>query len=292
MHILRFHVINQKSAVRIGRSEIDAVLLKQIGHNALADPAKVAGDDHIIILRCAPGVRKVRLQRLIGGRRHRRAHVVEILDAGVRDLPSRNRSHLGAGAARAENQRACSRDRPLRRRRAHAAIFQRKAKLALCGTEVRAGQRRTGVCIAAINGHSSKTQRLSHRGTGAVEAKVRCAAVAHCIGRSGALVEQVAGEDIVQRSGGNLRLLARQIKALLEHGALGFLPTGRSKIRIAADDVKPLPQRAFALFFADDACSRKNDRRRSKHDRLFSNPFVFHAITFDASVSGVLCCYT
>ena len=95
MHILRFHVINQKSAVRIGRSEIDAVLLKQIGHNALADPAKVAGDDHIIILRCAPGVRKVCLQRLIGGRRHRRAHVVEILDAGIRDLPGRNRSHLG-----------------------------------------------------------------------------------------------------------------------------------------------------------------------------------------------------
>ena len=252
----------------------------------MADPAKVAGHDQVVVGRCAAGVCKVRPERLVGGGRHCSAHVVRVRDARVHDRAGRCHGHARPASGRREDERACAGHRPLRGRRAHTAVFQRKAVLALGGAKVRACERGGGLGIAAVDEHRGQTDRLCHRRACAVQPKIRRTGAAHGVGRAHALVEQVAGEHVVELLRLQTGLAAHARKALPQHGALGLFPALFAEICVLTDAVKAVAQRPLALFFAHDAGGGADHGRGRKLHGLPSDTFAFHGITFGDSIPG------
>ena len=285
MHVLSLKVINQQAAVGVESLEVDAVVLKQPRHDDVPDLAEVAGHDQIIVVRRAAGVGKVRLERLVGGGRHRSAHVVRVRDARVGDLAGRHHRHARPVAGRAENERAGAGDGPLRGRCAHTAVLQREPVLPLGRAEVRARERGGVLGVAAVDEHGGQTERFRHRRARTVQPQIGHADVAHGIGRTHALVEQVTGEHIVELFRLQPGFLAHEVEALPQHGALGLFPALRAEICVLTDAVKAVAQRALALLFAHDAGGGEDHGRGGKLHGLRSDSFGFQAITFDGSVS-------
>ena len=285
MYVLPLQVIDQQAAVRVEPLELDAVILKQPRHDRVPDLAEVAGHDQVVVVRRAAGVGKVRLERLIGGGRHGGAHIVRVRDARVGDLAGRHHRHARPVARRTENERAGAGDGPLRSRCAHAAVFQREPVLPLGRAEVRARERGGVLGVAAVDEHGGQTERFRHRRARAVQPQIGHTDVSHGIGRTHALVEQVAGEHIVELLRGQPGLLAHKVEALPQHVALGLLPALCAEIGVLTDAVKAIVQRALALLFPHDAGGGKDHGRGGKLHGLRSDSFGFQAITFDGSVS-------
>ena len=286
MHVLRLEIVDHQSAVVVPAGEIHAVVRKQPRHDGVTDLAEVAGHDQIIVVRRAPGVGKVRPERLIGGGRHRSAHVVRVRNARVHNRPGRRHGHARSVSGSREDERTRTGHCPLSGRRTHAAVFQRKAVLALSGAKVRACERGGGLGAAAVDEHRGQTDRLSHRRARAVQPEIRRTDAAHGVGRAHALIEQVAGEHVVERLRLQRRFAAYARKALPQHGALGLLPALFAEICVLTDAVKAVAQRTFALFSAHDAGGGADHGRGRKLHGLPSDTFAFHGITFGDSIPG------
>ena len=56
----------------------------------MADGAEVTRKHGVIVFKASSGVREVRRQRGMGGRRHGRAHVGDVVDPGVADHARRD----------------------------------------------------------------------------------------------------------------------------------------------------------------------------------------------------------
>ena len=93
MHVLRLEIVDHQPAVIVSACELHAVVRKQPRHDGVTDLAEIAGHDQIIVVRRAPGVGKVRPERLVGGGRHRSAHVVCVRNARVHDRPGCRHGH-------------------------------------------------------------------------------------------------------------------------------------------------------------------------------------------------------
>lgn len=68
MHILRFRVKNEKSAVVVDRGEVHADTPELVEHNCPAEHTEVARHNQIVVRRYPPQVAEMRLQRIDGGR--------------------------------------------------------------------------------------------------------------------------------------------------------------------------------------------------------------------------------
>ena len=132
MHILRLQVVDERAAVVVHVCDIHAVARKEVRHDLLAELPEVAGDDEVVILRRAAEVVKMRAERGIRGGRHRRAHIVRVLDTPVRDrADSRGAHKRSVWDVLPYDAAARARDGPLRRGRALPAVAQREAVLPL-----------------------------------------------------------------------------------------------------------------------------------------------------------------
>ena len=208
--------------------------------------AQVPGDDRVVILRRPSGVVEMGQQRVQRRRGHGRAHVGKVLHARIDDLPRGDVGDARPGAVAPKDHRARGGDGPLCRGRALGAVFQRRAELALGGTEVGAGH---GADRAGPRRRQKRpqAQRLPHGGAGTVQPQIRHAQVPRGIGGAGALVLQVAGDDVAQRVRRQRRLAQHRIEALLEHDRLRRLPAFLAEITVLADGVEAVPQRPLAL---------------------------------------------
>ena len=98
--------------------------------------AEIPGHDQVIVLRHAPQIAEMRLQRIDSRRGHGCAHVVRILDAEILHAADRRRLDAHTAAAAAHDAAAGASHGPLGRRRALAAVAEREAVLPLCRGEV------------------------------------------------------------------------------------------------------------------------------------------------------------
>ena len=151
---------------------------------------------------------------------------------------------------------------------------------------MRACERGGGLGAAAVDEHRGQTDRLRHRRARAVQSEIRRTDAAHGVGRAHTLVEQVAGEHVVERLRRQRRFAAYARKALPQHGALGLLPALFAEICVLTDAVKAVAQRTFALFSAHDAGGGADHGRVRKLHGLPSDTFAFHGITFGDSIPG------
>ena len=97
--------------------------------------------------------------------------------------------------------------------------------------------------------------------------------IAHGKGRADALVEQVAGEDIVEPRGRQLRLVAGERKADAQHAAFRLFPAQLTEIGVLRDLIKAVFQRPLPFFFPADGGPAPQRRRFRERDRLFSQAF-------------------
>ena len=244
-----------------------AVALEEICDDGVADVAEVAREDEVIVLRRSHRV-KMRAERLIRRRRHGGAHIRHVLHAEIRDDAGGEIGHARAAPLPAEQQRARAGDRPLRRGRAHAAVFQREAVLPLGGAEVAARHGGAAFGKAAVDQYGREPDRLRHRGAGAVEPEIRRGDAAHGVGRPGTLVLQVAGEEIVELPRVKFRLGQQMRQTAAEHGALAGLPRFRAEIGVRLHEIKPVAERPLPLLAPGHAGLGQNHRRTEKAHRL------------------------
>lgn len=66
MHILRFRVKNEKSAVVVDRGEVHADAPELVEHNCPAEHTEIARHDQVIVRRHPPQIAEMRLQRADG----------------------------------------------------------------------------------------------------------------------------------------------------------------------------------------------------------------------------------
>lgn len=59
MHILRFNIVNQDTAVHVAHAKIHAVVQEQISDDALAERPKVARHNRVVVVRRPACIGKV-----------------------------------------------------------------------------------------------------------------------------------------------------------------------------------------------------------------------------------------
>ena len=177
MHILRFRVKNEKSAVVVDRGEVHADAPELVEHNCPAEHTEIACHDQVIVRRHPPQIAEMRLQRADGCGRHGRAHVVGVLDAKVGDGADGAAGDSGAMAVTAHQCSPGTGNRPLGGGSPLPAVAQRKAVLPLGRAEVRACDGAHAPGKAAVDGHCSEGHRLAHGRARAVQPEVPHAGV-------------------------------------------------------------------------------------------------------------------
>ena len=163
-----------------------------------------------------------------------------------------------------------TRDRPLRGGSALRAVFERRAVLALGGAVVRRGHNPRRACKAAADRHGSQQKPL-HRGrAGAVQPEIGNVVGEKPVGRTDALVEQIARKERVHIAVAQARSGERQT----ERHALGFalrtLPCFLAEQSLGIVQIETPAERSVMLLFADD-------RRRGKDRRPQPKISLFHS---------------
>ena len=98
----------------------------------------------------------------------------------------------------------------------------------------------------------SRQQSLRHGGTCAVDAQKGDLQRPQPVGRTGALVDEIAGTDAGDVSVGEGALFQRQTDGLLLEGALRLLPGLLPEVCVLLHVVETAAERSLALFLPDD----------------------------------------
>ena len=125
--------------------------------------------------------------------------------------------------------------------------------------------RKQAVCRAALDQTAAERKTLCHSRACTVLPEIGHIRVHGRQKRADALVEQVACKDQVERTLGQGGLAQRKPDGGLLQLAFCQLPRALPHAVILRHIVKPLTERAFALFFAD--CRRVSEQIRSVFER-------------------------
>ena len=120
----------------------------------MAQLAQIAGDDQVVILRPEAQVVKMCPDRLVGGGRHRCAHVVCVLDASVNDGADGGAAEIRPLSRLTEDHCSRAGDGPLGGGGPLTAVAQGKTVLPFGGGEVRGGEGHDLSRVAAADRHS------------------------------------------------------------------------------------------------------------------------------------------
>ena len=160
-----------------------------------------------------------------------------------------------------------------------AAVGHRHAVLALRRAEVGGGHGCGVVGKAAVDEHGGQGQRFAHGGAGAVKPVKGDVELPQAEGGADALVQQVACQNIVDVSGGQLGPFQRSLQHSLLHGGLGLLPAFFSEERVVVDLVKIAAQGPLSLHFAADVGPGEHRGGMVQPHGLAPQSFLRHGIT-------------
>ena len=241
----------------------DPVFAQQFVYYFCADFPEVACVNAGVVLRlCRRIVKKIQQSlRRSGG--HRRAHVRHVGHTEIDNAPHGRVPHLNV-AAHTEHRAARSCRRPLRSRRALAAVFQRHAELPLRRAEVGGGHRAGVVRRAAFHHDGGHDERLRHRGARPVLPKERNVHSAQTKRARNALVQQIPRKYHVNVLLLKPRLAYRKVRGFRLQHAFRFFPAFLIQIRIEKRLVKVARQRARGFLFSAHRRVAQNRRAALK----------------------------
>jgi len=251
--------------------------VEEIQQNLLAQAAQIAGDNQIIVRGPAACVPKMGLNGIIGGGGHSGSHIVSILDALVHNLACGHMGDIGARPLPGEDDAARPRHRPLGGGGALAAVLQGRAVLPFGGAEMGGGHGGGVGGETAVQQQGGQRQALRHSGTGAIQPEEGDVLPPDGEAGANALVEQVAGQNIVQGGGAQPRLVQRGGEGQLLHGGLRLLPGLFPKRIVLIDLVEAVGQRALPFFFPHHIGVARDGGRVGKGDRLPAQLFCGHS---------------
>ncbi len=176
------------------------------------------------------------------------------------------------------------RDLPRMQLPAPVTVHCGEAVLPLRRAEVRRGDAERVVGGAAFGEYRSHQKRLRHRGAGAVLSEIRRAVVHQTKGRSGTLVEQVAGKHRVQLLRTQVCLFHAQPRRLLLQTAFRLLKGLAPAAAVVFCFVKQRAERSLGLLFSDDGRKALHTRHILKQKRSRSQ-FFYHKKTSANSIS-------
>ena len=276
MDILPLQVEQLQSAVAVV-GQRNAVMGEKVGDDLMPQLAQIAAEDQIIVIGGATRVLKMGFDRVIGGRRHSRPHVVGILDTLVLHLSDRNTldfrpDHPIGG----EHHGPCCGGSPLSGGRALIAVLQRHAVLPFCRAEVGGGDGGGIGAVPARQQQRRQRKTFAHGGAGAVQTEKGDSVLPRGKGGADTLVEQIACQQVVQIFGVQSCPFQCRIQRQLLHGAFRFLPAFFTEAVVLAGVIKSTSQRPVQFF--PPACGAVTDDHGgcSRLIGLFSQLFVFH----------------